>query len=66
MLAANHRTEHGDSNGGVRGRRTEGAEGVCNFTGKTTSTSQIPPELLGTKSPTKEYAWRDPWLQLHM
>ena len=24
------------------------------------------PELPGTKSPTKEYTWRDPWLQLHM
>ena len=26
----------------------------------------VPPELPGTKSPTKEYTWRDPWLQLHM
>jgi hypothetical protein len=25
-----------------------------------------PPELPGTKPPTKEYTWRDPWLQLHM
>jgi hypothetical protein len=24
------------------------------------------PELPGTKPPTKEYTWRDPWLQLHM
>jgi len=24
------------------------------------------PELPGTKKPTKEYTWRDPWLQLHM
>ena len=23
-------------------------------------------ELPGTKPPTKEYTWRDPWLQLHM
>jgi hypothetical protein len=22
-----------------------------------------PPELPGTKPPTKEYTWRDPWLQ---
>jgi hypothetical protein len=25
-----------------------------------------PPELPGTKPPTKEYTWRDPWLQIHM
>jgi hypothetical protein len=25
-----------------------------------------PPELPGTKPPTKEYTWRDSWLQLHM
>ena len=25
-----------------------------------------PPELPGTKPPTKEYTWRDPWLQPHM
>jgi hypothetical protein len=24
------------------------------------------PELPGTKPPTKEYTWKDPWLQLHM
>jgi hypothetical protein len=24
------------------------------------------PELSGTKPPTKEYTWSDPWLQLHM
>jgi hypothetical protein len=41
MLAANHWTEHGDPNGGVR-ERTEGAEGVCNPIGRTTiSTNQI-------------------------
>jgi len=34
MLAANHQTEHRNSNGGVR-ERTEGAEGVCNPIGKT-------------------------------
>ena len=26
----------------------------------------VPPELPGTKPPTKECTWRDPWLQLHM
>jgi hypothetical protein len=25
----------------------------------------VPPELPGTKPPTKVYTWRDPWLQLH-
>jgi len=25
-----------------------------------------PAKLPGTKPPTKEYTWRDPWLQLHM
>jgi hypothetical protein len=24
------------------------------------------PELPGTKPPTKEYTWSNPWLQLHM
>lgn len=33
ILAANHQTEHGDPNGGARGR-TEGVEGVCNHIGK--------------------------------
>jgi hypothetical protein len=26
----------------------------------------VPSEFPGTKAPTKEYTWRDPWLQLHM
>ena len=26
----------------------------------------VPPELPGTKPPSKEYTWRDPWLQPHM
>ena len=25
-----------------------------------------PPELPGTKAPTKKHTWRDPWLLLHM
>jgi hypothetical protein len=25
-----------------------------------------PPEVPGTKPPTKEYMWRDPWLQQHI
>jgi hypothetical protein len=26
----------------------------------------VSPELAGTKPPTKEYTWMDPWHQLHM
>jgi hypothetical protein len=72
MLAAYHWTEHRDPNGGVRGR-TKRAEGICNPIGRTTiSTNQNTyphpslPELPRTKLPTKEYTWRDPWLQPHM
>jgi len=71
MLAANHQTEDGDPNGGVR-KRTEKAEGVCNPIGRTTiSTKQTPPplphtELPGTKPPSKEYTWGDPCFQPHM
>jgi hypothetical protein len=68
MLTANHWTEQEGPNGGVS-ERTEGDEGVCNPIGRTTiSTNQIslPPELPRAKTPTKEYIWRDPWLQLHM
>jgi len=43
MLAANHQTEHGDPNGGVR-ERTEGAEGVCNFIGRTTISANQSPQ----------------------
>jgi hypothetical protein len=35
MLTANHWTEHGDPNGGVK-ERTEGAEGVGSPIGRTT------------------------------
>ena len=52
--------------GGVR-EGTEGVEGVCSpMEGATLSTGQVPLELPGTGPPTKEYTWRDPWLQLHM
>jgi hypothetical protein len=64
---ANHRTRLRNPNGRVRVRIKE-AEGVCNIIGrKTIPTNQIPPpKLPGTKPPTKEYIWRDPWFQLHM
>jgi hypothetical protein len=68
MLAANHWSVHGDPKRGVR-ERTEGTEGVCNPIERTISinqTSHALPKLPGTKLPTKEYTWRDPWFQLHM
>jgi len=49
MLTSNHCTEQGDLNEGIR-ERTEGIEGICNPTGRTTiSSNQTPPELSGTK-----------------
>jgi hypothetical protein len=63
MFIANHLTEHGDPNEGVRGK-TERAEEVCNSIGRTISSNQTPQELPGTKPPNKGYTWRDPWLQL--
>jgi hypothetical protein len=70
MLTAIHWNKHGVLNGGVN-KKTEGAEGIFNPIGRTTiSTNQTPPpqlpELPGTKAPTKQYTWRDPWLQLHI
>ena len=53
--------------GGV-GEGTEEAEGFCRPMGgwPNSSTGQTTWSSLGTGSPTKEYTWRDPWLQLHM
>jgi hypothetical protein len=68
VLAANNQTEHGDPNGVVRGR-IEGTEGICNPIGRTTiSTKELsyPSEFPGTKPLTKQYTWRDPWLQLYI
>jgi hypothetical protein len=65
MLAANHLTEHGDHNGGVRGK-TEGAEGICNNRKNNNINQPGPPELPRTRSSSKEYKWRDPWLQTYM
>lgn len=45
MVAANHWTEQGNPNGGVR-EKSEGAERVCNTIGRITiSTNQSPPEV---------------------
>jgi hypothetical protein len=71
MFAANHWTKRQVPNRGHK-EGAEGAEGVCNPIGETTiSTNQTfspapPHELPGTKPPTKEYIWRNLWLQLHM
>jgi hypothetical protein len=66
MLAAKHWTEHEVPNEGV-GEGTEGTERFCRpIGGATVSTCQTPMELPGTGPPTKEYTWRNPWLQLHM
>jgi hypothetical protein len=29
-------------------------------------TNPPPPEIPASRPPTKEYTWRDPWLQLHL
>jgi hypothetical protein len=48
-------TDWSEPNGKIRAK-TVGAEGICNLIGRTTiSTNQTPPELPGTKPPTKEY-----------
>jgi len=53
MLAANHWTEHGDPNGGIR-VMTEGAKGVCNLIGRTTiSNKQVPQSSQGLNHQTK-------------
>jgi hypothetical protein len=70
IFSGNHWTEHrvpnGVPNGGIR-ERIKGAEEVYNPIGrKIISTNQTLPEFPGIKAPTKEYTWRDPWLQLHM
>jgi hypothetical protein len=66
MVSENHWTEIGVPNGGV-GKGTEGVEGFCRpMEEAKVSTRQIPPELLGTGPPTKEYTWRDSSLWPHM
>jgi hypothetical protein len=51
----------------VRYLGTEEDEGVCNPRRKNNNVNQADiPELPGTKPPTKEYTWRDQWLQMHM
>jgi hypothetical protein len=53
MLTAKHWTKHGDPYGGVRGR-TKGAEGVCNYIGRTIlSTNQTLQSSQGLNHQTK-------------
>ena len=59
ILAANHWTEQGDHNEGVKGRPEE-AEGLCNCVGGTTISR--PTKLSRVKSQNKEYTWKYKWL----
>ena len=65
MLAAKHWTEYWVSNGGRR-ERTERDEGFATHRKKSSIKQPDLPELPGTKPPTKEHTWKDPWLQPHM
>jgi hypothetical protein len=66
MLADNHWTEHRIPNGGAL-EGNEGAEGICSpIECHQARTPTHTPELPGAGPPTKEYTWRDPWLQMHM
>jgi hypothetical protein len=68
-LIANHWADYKVPIGGAR-EKTEGAEGICSTLGGTTiwTIQTLLPcsELPGSKPPTKEYPWRNPWLQRHM
>jgi hypothetical protein len=70
MLAANHWTEHGVPNIGLR-ETSEEVEGVCNPIGRTTiSTKQTtpPPKFPGNKPSRKEYTKvKSKWIkELHI
>jgi hypothetical protein len=65
MLTANYWTEHWEPNGGVR-ERNEVADGVCNPIGRTSVNQLDATEVSGTKPPTKEYKWSNPWIQDHI
>jgi hypothetical protein len=57
MLSANHWSEHGIPNGGVR-ERTEGAEGVSNPLGRTTiSINQLPQSSQGLNCQPNSTHW---------
>jgi hypothetical protein len=60
MFTANHQIDHGDPNGGVRGR-AEGAEGVCKSIGRTTiSTNQSPQSSQGLNHQPKNIHMEGP------
>jgi hypothetical protein len=62
MLTANHQIKQGTPVEEL-GEGLKELKGFKNPIGRATiSTKQTPPELPGTKPPTKEYTWRDPWL----
>jgi hypothetical protein len=61
MLSAKHWTEHGVPNGKLK----KGLKELkCFATPKEkNNTNQPDTQFPRTKPPTKEYTWRDPWLQ---
>jgi hypothetical protein len=64
MLTANLWTEHGVPNRGVREKLKE-LKGFATHR-KNNINQPVFPELSGSKPQTKEYTWRDPWLQQHV
>jgi hypothetical protein len=64
MLTVNCWTEHGVPNGGEK--RLKELKGFATH-GKNNNINQpVPLELPGSKLPTKENTWKDPWLQTYM
>jgi hypothetical protein len=66
MLSANHWTEHRVPNGGVKVLEKMNNGFATNRKNNNNNQLDTPPELPGIKPPTKDYTWRNPWLQLHM
>jgi hypothetical protein len=65
MLTVNYWTEQGVPSRGVR-EKAEGAEGFATHNKNNNISQTDPSKLPGTKPPTKEYTWRNPWLQPYM
>jgi hypothetical protein len=66
MHTANNQTEHGNP-------MEKLGEGLTKLKGfgphmknNNINQSEPTPRAPRTKPPTKEYTWRDPWLQMHM
>jgi hypothetical protein len=63
VFTANHQTEPRDPNERTR-EKTKRAKGCWNPIVRTLE--QDHSELPETKPPTKEYTWKEPWLQIYM